>query len=46
LLVVPESFPGAATTVHDFLVREGFDDLGKYEEMIALIRQDSVMPRA
>jgi len=44
IVVVPESFPGAATTVHDFLVREGFDDLGKYEEMIALIRQDSVMP--
>ncbi len=42
--VAPESFPGAVTAVHDLLVREGFEDLGKYEEMIALIRQDDAMP--
>jgi hypothetical protein len=42
--VAPESFPAAATTAHDFLVREGFEDLGKYEDMIALIRQDNAMP--
>lgn len=42
--VAPESFPGAATTVHDFLLKEGFEDLGKYEEMIALIHQDNAMP--
>jgi hypothetical protein len=40
----PESFPGAATTVHDFLLEEGFEDLGKYREMIDLIRQDNAMP--
>jgi hypothetical protein len=43
--VAPESFPDAAATVHAFLVREEFEDLGKYEEMIALIRQDNVMPQ-
>jgi hypothetical protein len=42
--VTPESFPGAATTVHDFLLKEGFEDLGKYREMIDLIRQDNAMP--
>jgi hypothetical protein len=42
--VAPESFADAATTVHDFLAREGFEDLGKYEAMIALIRQDNAMP--
>ena len=41
--VTPRSLPAAATTVHDFLVSEGFEDLGKYEEMIALIRQDNSM---
>src|SRR5882757_5768223 len=41
--VSPESFPDAGTTVRDFLVREGFEDFGKYEEMIALIRQDNVL---
>jgi hypothetical protein len=43
--VSPESFPDAGTSVHDFLVREGFEDFGKYEEMIALIRQDNVLPQ-
>jgi len=38
------TLPGAETTVHDFLIREGFEDLGKYEEMIALIRQDNATP--
>jgi hypothetical protein len=43
--VSPEFFPQAGTTVHDFLVGEGFEDLGKYESMIALIRQDNAMPQ-
>src|ERR1700733_10059414 len=32
--------------VSRFLKGEGFEDLGKYEEMIALIRQDHAMPAA
>jgi hypothetical protein len=31
-------------SVSHFLKGEGFEDLGKYEEMIALIRQDRAMP--
>jgi hypothetical protein len=31
-------------SVSRFLTREGFEDLGKYEEMIALIQQDPAMP--
>jgi hypothetical protein len=31
-------------SVSRFLKREGFEDLGKYEEMIALIQQDRAMP--
>jgi len=42
--VTPKSFPEAATTLHGLLVGEGFDDLGKYDEMIALIRQGNSMP--
>jgi hypothetical protein len=34
------------TSVSRFLKREGFEDLGTYEEMIALIRQDHAMPAA
>jgi hypothetical protein len=33
-------------SVSHFLKREGFEDLGIYEEMIALIRQDHAMPAA
>src|SRR5258708_38678575 len=39
-----ESCRVVVTTLHDFLVREGFEDLGKYEDMIVLIRQDNAMP--
>jgi hypothetical protein len=42
--VTPESLPDITTTLRDFLVREGFEDLGKYEEMIALIREDKATP--
>jgi hypothetical protein len=31
-------------SVSRFLKREGFEDLGKYEQMIALIQQDHAMP--
>src|ERR1700679_4292857 len=31
-------------SVSRFLKRDGFEDLGTYEEMIALIRQDHAMP--
>lgn len=41
--VTSRSLPAATTTVHDFLIGEGFEDLGKYEEMIVLIRQDNSM---
>src|ERR1700690_2998226 len=33
-------------SVSGFLKREGFEDLGTYEDMIALIRQDHAMPAA
>ena len=42
--VASKSFPLAATIVHDLLASEGFDDLGKAEETIALIRRDNAMP--
>lgn len=42
--VTPESFTDAATTLRDILVREGFEDLGKYKDMIALVNQDNAMP--
>ena len=44
LAVTPEAFPDAATTVHDIMMREGFEDLGKYTDMIALINHDTAMP--
>src|SRR3977135_4486258 len=31
-------------TLHDILTAEGFEDLGKYQEMIALIRRDTTTP--
>lgn len=40
----PKSFPAVAKTVRSLLVGEGFEDLGKYEEMIALIQQDNSTP--
>jgi hypothetical protein len=42
--VIPKAFPAALKTVHDVLVSEGFEDLGKYEEMIAMTQQDNSMP--
>jgi len=42
--VEPEYFPATATTVHDLLAKEGFEDLGKDTEMIALIQQANAMP--
>ncbi len=42
--VSKESFPAVAATVHDILVREGFEDLGKYQAMIELIQRSDVMP--
>lgn len=33
-------------SVSGFLKREGFEDFGKYEEMVALVRQDHAMPAA
>jgi hypothetical protein len=38
-----DSLSGARSMLHDFLVRDGFEDLGKYEDMIGLLRQDTGM---
>jgi len=37
--VTPGSFPAVAATLHEFLVIEGFEDFGKDQKMIALLRQ-------
>jgi hypothetical protein len=39
-----ETFAAVATSVHDVLTGQGFEDLGKYEDMIALIQGDNAMP--
>lgn len=44
--ITDDSKPQLLDSVSRFLEREGFEDLGKYEEMIALIRQDHAMPAA
>jgi hypothetical protein len=42
--VTDESKQQLLASVSRFLAGEGFEDLGKYEEMIALIQQDHAMP--
>src|ERR1700679_3834202 len=42
--ITEESKEQLLASVSRFLTREGFEDLGKYDEMIALIRQDHAMP--
>jgi hypothetical protein len=42
--ITDESKEQLLASVSRFLTREGFEDLGKYEDMIALIRQDHAMP--
>jgi hypothetical protein len=43
---VPEdSFSPVVKTIHDALTSEGFEDLGKYEDMIALISHADDMPQ-
>jgi hypothetical protein len=39
-----ENYAALAGTVHDFLIREGFEEFGKAEETIALIRSDTTTP--
>lgn len=41
--VAPKSYPAVEATVHHLLVSKGFEDLGKHEEMIALIQQNNAM---
>src|ERR1700737_642097 len=39
-----EDYASLAGMVHDFMIREGFEEFGKAEETIALIRSDTAMP--
>ena len=44
-VAVPDgSFLPVEASVRDVLIREGFEDLGKYDEMIALTKNDTAMP--
>lgn len=42
--VQADSLSAVTTAVGGFLVEEGFEDLGKYREMISLIESDTSMP--
>ena len=42
--ITDESKTQLLASVSRFLKRQGFDDMGKYDEMIALIQQDHAMP--